>query len=180
VNRTFLLAVAAFIALFVAVIAIEPLARIALALVARLPRVGRFSDKLAEFHRSTATLVRPFPLLGAVVLSVGSWFCECLAFWIVVRGFPGAHLGLHPATFIYSAMTIAGAVSFLPGGLGVTEAGMLALLGKFATGVGRGTALAATFLTRLATLWFAVVIGLGALVLFARRTHVRVDLPTTR
>jgi uncharacterized protein (TIRG00374 family) len=177
VDRRFLIAVAGVIACCLAVIAIEPLAQFALSVLARLPKVGRFSDKLAEFHRSTATLLRPAPLLGAVILSSGSWFCECVAFWIIVRGFPGAVLGLHAATFIYAAMTIAGAVSFLPGGLGVTEAGMLALLGRFASGAGRGMALAATFLTRLATLWFAVVIGVGALVVFARRTHVNVDLP---
>ena len=179
VDRTFLLAVAGFIALFVLVIAVEPLAQLALRLLARLPKVGRFSDKLAEFHRNTATLLQPGPLLGAVALATISWYCECVAFWVIVRGFPGAVLSLQAATFIYAAMTIAGAVSFLPGGLGVTEAGMLALLGKFAVGAGRGVALAATFLTRLATLWFAVVIGLGALLLFARRTQVKVDLPAT-
>ena len=37
-------------------------------------------------------------------------------------------IGLRGATFVYAATTIAGALSFLPGGLGVTEAGMLALL----------------------------------------------------
>jgi hypothetical protein len=55
---------------------------------------------------------------------------------------------------------------------------MLALLGRFAVGAGRGVAAAATFLTRLATLWFAVVVGLVALLVFARRTHVTVDLPS--
>jgi uncharacterized protein (TIRG00374 family) len=177
VDRTFLIVVAGVIALFVAVIAIEPLAQGVIRLIASVPKLARFADKLAEFHRSTARLLRPVPLFGAVVLSAGSWFCECVAFWVIVHGFPGAVLDLHAATFIYAAMTIAGAVSFLPGGLGVTEAGMLALLARFASGAGRGMALAATFLTRLATLWFAVVIGLGALVIFARRTHVKVELP---
>jgi uncharacterized protein (TIRG00374 family) len=102
-------------------------------------------------------------------LSVASWFLECLAFWVVVRGLPGARLALPTATFIYSAMTVAGALSFLPGGLGVTEAGMLALLGTFATGVGRGGAAAATFVTRACTLWFAVAIGLVALMIYSRR-----------
>jgi uncharacterized membrane protein YbhN (UPF0104 family) len=174
INKTFLLVV---IAAGLAVISIEPLARACLALLARLPGVGRFSTKLVAFHETTATLLRPGPLLLAVVLAVACWYCECLGFWLIVRGFPGAHIDLFAATFIYAAMTLAGAVSFLPGGLGVTEAGMLALLGKLATGCSRGVALAATFLTRLATLWFAVVIGLGALVVFARRKHVAVDLP---
>ena len=66
-------------------------------------------------------------------------------------------------TFIYAAMTVAGALSFLPGGLGVTEAGMLALLTTFGTGIARGTAAAATFVTRACTLWFAVGIGVGSL-----------------
>jgi uncharacterized membrane protein YbhN (UPF0104 family) len=177
VNRTFLLVVTGLILGGLGVISIEPLARACLALLTRLPGVGRFAPKLGMFYETTATLVRPGPLLLAVVLAVACWYCECLGFWLIVRGFPGAHIDLFAATFIYAAMTLAGAMSFLPGGLGVTEAGMLALLGKFASGAGRGVALAATFLTRLATLWFAVVIGLGALVLFARRKHVSVDLP---
>ena len=72
-------------------------------------------------------------------------------------------------------MTVAGALSFLPGGLGVTEAGMLALLVRFGSGIGRGTAAAATFVTRVATLWFAVALGLPALMLYTRRKHVRID-----
>ena len=71
-------------------------------------------------------------------------------------------------------MTVAGALSFLPGGLGVTEAGMLALLVTFGTGVSRGTAAAATFVTRASTLWFAVALGLPALVRYARRKHVEI------
>jgi uncharacterized protein (TIRG00374 family) len=178
VDRTFLLVATGFIVAGLAVVSIEPLARFALGLVTRLPRMERFSAKLNEFYESTATLLRPVPLLLGVGFSVVSWYCECLAFWLIVGGFPGASIERPAATFIYAAMTIAGAISFLPGGLGVTEAGMLALLGKFAVGAGRGVAAAATFLTRLATLWFAVVVGLGALLLFARRTHVKVDLPS--
>jgi uncharacterized protein (TIRG00374 family) len=178
IDRTFLWLATGFIVAGLTVISVQPLARLALDLITRLPRVDRFADKLNEFHASTATLLRPLPLLLGVTFSLVSWYCECLAFWLIVRGFPGASIGRPVATFIYAAMTIAGALSFLPGGLGVTEAGMLTLLGRFATGAGRGVATAATFLTRLATLWFAVLVGLAALVLFARRTHVKVDLPS--
>jgi uncharacterized membrane protein YbhN (UPF0104 family) len=52
---------------------------------------------------------------------------------------------------------------------------MLALLVKFGTGIGRGEAAAATFVTRAATLWFAVALGLPALIVYARRKHVAVD-----
>jgi hypothetical protein len=38
-------------------------------------------------------------------------------------------------------------------------------------------AAAATFVTRLCTLWYAVIVGLVALFIFARRTHIRIQLP---
>jgi glycosyltransferase 2 family protein len=177
VDRTFLVAATVAIALALAVISVEPVARAGLRLLVRVPGLARLSGKLNEFYESTATLLRPGPLALALLLSVASWYFECLAFWLVVRGFPGAQLDHQAATFIYAAMTIAGALSFLPGGLGVTEAGMLALLTQLGAGIGRGTAAAATFITRLSTLWFAVVVGLLALVWFARRTHVKVELP---
>ena len=177
VDRTFLIAATVIIALGLAVVSIEPLARGVLRLLVRVPGLGKLSGKLGEFYESTATLLRPAPLLLALVLSVVSWYFECLAFWLVVGGFPGAQLGHQEATFIYAAMTIAGALSFLPGGLGVTEAGMLALLTQLGRGIEAPVAAAATFVTRLCTLWFAVALGLVALVWFARRTHVRVELP---
>jgi uncharacterized protein (TIRG00374 family) len=68
---------------------------------------------------------------------------------------------------IYAATTIAGALSFLPGGLGVTEASMTMLLVHGAAHVDKATAVDATLLTRLATLWFAVLLGLVCLA-FAR------------
>jgi uncharacterized protein (TIRG00374 family) len=156
------------------VVSVDPLAELAIAVAGRVPGLRRFAPKMAEFHRSTAALLRPGPLALATVFSTASWFLECLAFWVVVQGFPGAALGLRAATFIYAAMTVAGALSFLPGGLGVTEAGMLALLVRFGSGLVRGNAAAATFVTRACTLWFAVALGLPALVLYARRKHVAV------
>ncbi len=174
VDQRFLIAGVILIVGGLAVVSVEPLARMCLRFAARLPVIRRVAPRLDDFYRSTAALLRPGPLAVAVVLSVASWFCECLGFWVIVRGFEGADVSLRAATFIYATMTIAGALSFLPGGLGVTEAGMLTLLGTLGTGLGRGTAAAATFVTRLTTLWFAVAVGLCALIAFARRRNVTV------
>ena len=176
VDRSFLWVATGLIVVGLVAVSVEPVARFGIGLIGRLPGVRRLSGKLGEFYESTATLLRPAPLGLAVVLSVISWYFECLAFWLVVRGFPGAHIDHQAATFIYAAMTIAGALSFLPGGLGVTEAGMLGLLTQLGTGTSKGVAAAATFITRLCTLWFAVAVGLLAMVLFARRKHVTVEL----
>ena len=70
---------------------------------------------------------------------------------------------------IYAGTTIAGALSFLPGGLGVTGGAMTLALVEGTSKLDAATALTATLLTRLATLWFAVVIGVALLAVARRR-----------
>jgi uncharacterized protein (TIRG00374 family) len=67
-------------------------------------------------------------------------------------------LALPTAIGIYAVSMLVGALSFIPGGLGSTEAVMVLLLKL--TGVDATTALAITLIARVATLWFAVVLGL--------------------
>ncbi len=176
-DPRFLVAGAGLIGAGLVVVSVEPVAAFCLRLSGRVPLVGRLTPKLEEAYRTTAALLRPRPLALGVLLSVLSWFFECAAFWAVVHGFSGTSVELQAATFIYASMTVAGALSFLPGGLGITELGMLELLGQLATGCGRSVATAATFVTRLCTLWFAVVLGVAALLVFARRTKIKVELP---
>jgi len=173
VDKRFLLAGAAVVLVGLLFASVEALAKPAIFLVGRIPGFRRLSGSLHEAQASAALLLKPVPLVSATLLSAVAWACECFAFWLIVNGFEGASLGMQAGTFIYAAMTIAGALSFLPGGLGVTEAGMLALLVKFGTGIDHGAGAAATILTRIATLWFAVVVGLGALVLYTRYQKAR-------
>jgi glycosyltransferase 2 family protein len=177
IDRRFLATGAVLIGLGLVVVSVESVAMFFLRLSSRAPGLRSFTDKLHEAYQATAALLKPGPLLIAVLLSTLSWYFECVAFWVVVRGFPGSSIGMQAATFIYSSMTVAGALSFLPGGLGVTEAGMLALLGQLGVGTGRSVAAAATFVTRVCTLWYAVIVGLIALFAFARRAHIQVQLP---
>jgi uncharacterized protein (TIRG00374 family) len=61
-------------------------------------------------------------------------------------------------------------VAMMPGGLGVTEAGMTGLLSRLGRGIDGAVAVGATFVTRLCTLWFAVLVGFVALLWLRRRT----------
>ncbi len=58
----------------------------------------------------------------------------------------------------------------IPGGLGSMEAALVALLNYF--GVPLPSAVAATVLIRLATLWFAVAMGLGCLIWLQLRHNI--------
>jgi uncharacterized membrane protein YbhN (UPF0104 family) len=147
-----------------------------IALMARLPGLRRLAPRLLDSYDHMERLVRPGPLAWATLLGILAWLCECLGFALIVNGFPGAAVPIGLATLIYAATTVAGALSFLPGGLLVTEASMTLLLVTAAQGLDRPAAVAATILTRLCTLWFAVVLGLVALVYLRRiRPAVRAD-----
>ncbi|MDO0946742.1 lysylphosphatidylglycerol synthase transmembrane domain-containing protein [Chromohalobacter israelensis] len=104
---------------------------------------------------------RPGLLGVATVISVIAWGAEALAFYWVL-GWLGADISLSFAIFVYALSMLAGALSFLPGGLGSAEAVMVSLL--VLKGMTMPTAIAATVFIRLATLWFAVLIGLLALI----------------
>lgn len=104
----------------------------------------------------------PKLLATATLLSLVAWMAEALAFhWLL--GWLGVDVPLAFSVFVYAVAMLAGALSFLPGGLGGTEAVMVGLL--LWKGVLLPEAVAATVLIRLTTLWFAVVLGVIALVL---------------
>ena len=154
---------------FVAVVQQRALAERLLDLFARTPKVGRFADLARNLYESAYLMLRAKPLVIAIGLAIAAWFGECLTFFIVLLG-----IGLAPslllllqATFIYAAASLFGAVSMLPGGLGATEGGMALLLQQI-VGVAREEAVASTLIVRLCTLWFAVLLGGLALLVFGR------------
>jgi glycosyltransferase 2 family protein len=153
-------------------------------LCARLPVLRRLAPKIDQFADAISTLLSAGPLALTTALSIAAWLCECLGFWLIIGGLPGVWAPVQLAIFIYAATTVLGALSFVPGGLGVTEGGMTLLLIRTADGVTRSAAAAITILIRLCTLWFGVVVGLVALAIFRRRItgelEVGDDLPPDR
>ena len=144
-----------------------------LARVEPWPIIGPRVEHAVAFVHASAELLGARLLATAVGLGVVSWAGECAALFLVLVGLgldPSWHL-LVVATFVLAVSSIVGALSMLPGGLGIADAsvaGMLLLLlpGDVMT---RSTAVAATLLIRFATLWFGVIIGVIALAVLERR-----------
>ena len=158
-------------ALVLAALQYRPLAERLLDGAERVPVLGRFSPQLRAFYASSFALLSWRLLLVSTLLSIVSWFGECIAFYYVLAGFgvPADTRLLLVATFVFAASTLFGLVSFLPGGLGVSEASSTALLLLLLRPLAEGTAAAATIVIRFCTLWFGVTLGVLALVLFERR-----------
>lgn len=168
VARGMVVAGAVAIALGLLVLSWPALARRCIDLLCRPRFMRRFADKLHEMYGGLALLTRPWPLFWSTGLGVIAWLAECVGFAIIISAFPGTDVPIGLATLIYAVTTVAGALSFLPGGLLVTEATMTLLLVQSSSGMDEPTAVAATILTRLATLWFAVVLGILALAILRR------------
>jgi uncharacterized protein (TIRG00374 family) len=136
--------------------------------VGRLPgRIGRMAPKLEAAYESLATMLAPRNLLVPSLLSAAAWTLECLALWVILRGF-GQATSIPLATFFYATSTLVGAIVPVPGGLGVTESALMGQMTNLGH-VDKGIATAAMILVRFATLWFAVIVGFVALSVMKRR-----------
>jgi uncharacterized membrane protein YbhN (UPF0104 family) len=120
---------------------------------------------LARALEAGRVVAAPGTTLAASLLSVPAWGLEALVLSWMLGGL-GAELPLAAAAEAYAFSTLAGAVSMLPGGLGAAEGSLAWMLE--ARGATASVAVAATLLLRLATLWFAVGVGILALVALGR------------
>ncbi|MDE2255711.1 MAG: flippase-like domain-containing protein, partial [Betaproteobacteria bacterium] len=124
--------------------------------------------------RQASTCHAGWIVLPALLLGLLAWGSEAVGFaWLL--HWLGIELSLRYAVFVYAASMLAGAVSVMPGGLGGAEAAMIGLLTL--AGARADSAVAATILIRLTTLWFAV--GLGMLVLGGLRRSGAVESALT-
>ncbi len=111
-------------------------------------------------------------LVWSVAISVVAWGLEGIGFSLCLHALGFDALGALAEISVYGVATIAGAFSFLPGGIGLTEASMVGIL--MSAGMGASAASAATLVARVATLWWSV--GVGWIALGSRPTVLRAVL----
>jgi uncharacterized protein (TIRG00374 family) len=124
-------------------------------------RFRKMGEHFMTLLATSANLLRSGPLYAGMLIGLVAWMAEGIALYIVLERM-GAETPLLLAAGIYGVSILAGAVSFVPGGLGGTEIVMGSLL--ILTGVDAPVAASAVIVCRIATLWFAVLIGLACVV----------------
>lgn len=139
----------------------EPPVRALLAALDRSPRFSSLAPRLGRAYDSLRVVASPRALAWPVLLSFIGWGLEGVALHLLLWGF-GQHPALPFSLFFYATATLAGALVPVPGGLGVTEAVIHEQLVHVA-GTPEAVATACMLLIRLATLWWAVLVGFVAL-----------------
>ena len=126
-------------------------------------KMGKYAENIKTMHRTFEATMEPKGLIGMSLLSAFAWFFECLGMYIVILGFKEC-LNITLATFIFSFASLAGAVSMIPGGLGVAEATISGLLQFF--GSAPATSVGIAIIIRLGTLWYGAIMGMSVYLVF--------------
>lgn len=145
------------IALGTAVASSEWFHRLALGFLGRQRWAARYHASATTISETIRTALSWRALAWSVPVSVVAWGLEGVGFSLCIReiGFHG--LDTFAAVSVYAVATIVGAFTFLPGGIGITEASLAGIL--VSVGMKASGASAATLLTRVVTLWWAVLLG---------------------
>lgn len=154
---------------FVVLIIIISNKKISLSILNSLERIAVLKKYIASIHKayeSSYRLLRPIPLITMTFISLISWGFECFGYHLILLNFD-IDYGFFWTSFSYAFATIIGAISMLPGGLGVTEGSLTFLLIK--KGVANNIAVTTTFIVRVVTLWFAVFVGVIGVSFYQKR-----------
>jgi len=141
---------------------IEPLFNFLTIKFAKIHLFKKSSVFLTNFQQNAKKLFSFSNLLLAVAIGVISWGFEGLVVYLAIRAL-GGEISILGSFFIVSVSSLLGALSFLPGGLGVTEGSIMATM--ILIGIGKEMAAAATVITRFSTLWLGIAIGIAGLIL---------------
>jgi len=153
--------------------------KISIAIISYLEKIKLLHKVAHKFHdayESIYTLVSIKPLIIATTISAFAWFLECVGLYLVLKvysSFTHVDVSLLSAVFIYGFSTIVGSIAMLPGGLGATEASLTGLM--LLLKIPKDVSVASTFIIRVATLWFAVLIGVIAVYYYQRYSHKDLD-----
>jgi uncharacterized protein (TIRG00374 family) len=125
------------------------------------PRTGKLISSLSERLSQIEQLWTTRTIAAGLAIGLFAWAAEGIGLVIIVNelGYEASPIAI---VAIYSLSMLAGAISMMPGGLGGAEASMTFMLTTL--GMSLPEAVSATLICRAATLWFAVGIGVIALV----------------
>ena len=133
-------------------------------------RTGKHAENIKIMHETFEKTMEPKGLIGMSMLSAFAWFFECIGMYLVVYGFEES-ISITLATFIFSFASLAGAVSMIPGGIGVAEATISGLLQFF--GITSTVSVGIAIVVRFGTLWYGAIMGLSVYVLFKKNIEKR-------
>jgi len=130
-------------------------------LLSKFKFTKNFIEPLSKSHEILKNSTKPRIFISSIILSTLYWLTVSFAVLFVLKSLSVDSLGFAEIASTYASSLFLGALSFLPGGLGITEASFTGLLNI--QGISLSVAIVIVIVVRLFTLWFGVAIGFIAL-----------------
>lgn len=144
----------------------RPIAEPVIKYMSRLKFLHKISEKILVAYENSYKLLRPVPLFSMLILAAIAWGFEALGLYVILKVF-NTDASFFWSLFVYSFSTIIGGLLLVPGGIGPTEGSLTLLLVR--TNIPLNISFVATFLIRVATLWFAILMGIVGLIYFQKK-----------
>ena len=125
--------------------------------IGKIKFLQKFQQSLSDSYETVRISTRPkIAFIGILTTSI-FWLLESLGVYFVLLAFGIDIIDYFSVVSIYASSLILGAVSFIPGGLGVAEGSLVGMLN--AQGVEISMAFVLVVLIRIFTLWYGVIAG---------------------
>ena len=118
--------------------------------------IKKLQNIITNLHVTVKKLLQGKQFFYPFIATAIAWLLQAVALIIIVNSM-GLNIGASLAIGIYCISILFGAISFVPGGIGTTEAAMTLMLINI--GLDPAIAVAVSLVSRVTTLWVGVVIG---------------------
>jgi len=118
---------------------------------------SKYSENISDSYEIVRNSTTPQISSISFGLSVLYWIIISVAVHFILLSFGIESISILKTISIYSSSVIIGAISFIPGGLGITEGSLIGLFSL--EGIDISLALILSVMIRILTMWYSVSIG---------------------
>ena len=129
--------------------------------VTKLRFFSKYIENISEFHDTVQKSTDVKIAIVCILLAITYWFITASAVYYTLMAFDINLLDYLKILAIYATSALLGAISFVPGGIGITEGTLTGLL--VIEGIDISIALILSVMIRIFVLWYPVSIGFIAL-----------------
>jgi len=129
--------------------------------ITKLKFFSKYVENISEFYEIVKKSTNVKVATICILLALTYWFMVSAAAYYTLIAFDVNILDYLKVLAIYTTSSLLGAISFIPGGIGVTEGSIAGLFTL--NGIDVSTALILSVMIRILILWFSVCVGFIAL-----------------
>ncbi len=137
-----------------------------LSLLKKLPFLSKFSSSLSESYAGFHDMTSGKTIVTSWIISIFAFSLDALATYLVFIAF-NVDLGFAFSVLSVYSSILYGALSLIPGGVGLTELNVVRLLSD--AGVETSLSTSIIIMIRISTIWFATAIGFVCTKLFLKK-----------